>query len=72
MSNSNKMICPDCRLEMNYHAEKLDYAAAITDPDAVDLDFGGVLEEVHACPGCGKMGTRLSPPTGKLYVSSPT
>jgi predicted RNA-binding Zn-ribbon protein involved in translation (DUF1610 family) len=58
MPETNKMICPDCGIEMNYHAEKIDYTAALTDPDAIDLDLGGVLEEVHTCPGCGKTGTR--------------
>jgi hypothetical protein len=43
---------------MNYHAEKLDYMAAETDPDALDPDLDGILEEVHACPRCGQMGTR--------------
>ena len=58
MSDPCKMICPDCRIEMNYHAEKLDYTAALIDPDAVDPDLDGILEEVYTCPGCGKMGTR--------------
>jgi len=58
MPETNKMICPDCGSEMNYHAEKIDYTAALTDPDAIDLDLGGVLEEVHTCPECGKTGTR--------------
>jgi ribosomal protein S27AE len=58
MPDTNKMICPNCGIEMNYHAEKLDYTAALTDPDAVDPDLDGVLEEIHACPRCGKMGTR--------------
>jgi len=58
MSGTNKMICPDCGSEMNYHAEKLDYTAACIEPEAVDPDLGGVLAEVHTCPRCGKMGTR--------------
>jgi predicted RNA-binding Zn-ribbon protein involved in translation (DUF1610 family) len=60
MSDTRKMICPDCGIEMNYHAEKLDYTAALIDPDAVDPDLDGVLEEVHTCPECGKIGTRRS------------
>ena len=58
MPETTKMMCPECGLEMNYHAEKLDYTAALTDPEAVDPDLGGVLEEVHTCPGCGQIGTR--------------
>jgi predicted RNA-binding Zn-ribbon protein involved in translation (DUF1610 family) len=52
---TDKMSCPDCGVEMNQHAEKIDYAA---EPDEIDEDFGGVLEEVHTCPACGKTHTR--------------
>ncbi len=58
MPKTDKMICPDCGVEMNYHAEKLDYTAALTEPEAVDPDLGGVLEEVHTCPRCGKAAAR--------------
>ena len=58
MSDTNKMICAECEIEMNYHAEKIDYMAALTDPDAADPDLGGIVEEVHTCPGCGNTGTR--------------
>ena len=64
MPETNKMICPDCGIEMNYHAEKIDYTAALTDPDAVDPDLGGVLEEVHTCPGCGNIGSRRAAQEG--------
>jgi hypothetical protein len=43
---------------MNFHAEKIDYTATLSDPDAVDADLGGVIEEAHTCPGCGKTATR--------------
>lgn len=58
MPETQKMMCPQCGIEMNYHAEKIDYTAALTEPDAVDPDLGGVLEAVHTCPGCGNIGTR--------------
>jgi len=58
MAKTNAMMCPQCGIEMNYHAEKLDYLAALTDSEAIDPDLGGVVEEVHTCPGCGDMGTR--------------
>jgi len=51
-------MCPQCGIAMNYHAEKIDYMAALTDPDAIDPDLGGVVEEVHTCPRCGNVGTR--------------
>jgi len=52
----SKMNCPDCGIEMNYHADKVDYN--ISDSEHIDPDFGGVLEEAHTCPGCGKTHTR--------------
>ncbi len=55
---SNKMICPDCGVEMNHHADKVDYTATISEPDAIDADLGGVLKEAHTCPKCGKTDTR--------------
>jgi len=53
MAEGDKMICPRCGVEMNRHAEKVDYAAGLADPGAVDPDFGGVVEEFHTCPECG-------------------
>ena len=58
----DKMICPNCGAEMNQHAEKIDYMAALDDPEAVDTDFGGVLEEVHSCPVCGHIQLRRKQP----------
>ena len=65
MAKTSAMICPRCGVEMNFHAEKIDYAATLTEPDAVDPDLGGILEEVHTCPGCGNMGTRRAVPEGE-------
>ena len=56
--NMGKMVCPDCGVEMNHHADKIDYAAALEDPDASDTDFGGILEEAHTCPVCGNTHLR--------------
>ncbi len=58
MPDTNKMLCPDCHIAMNHHAEKVDYTAALEDPEAMDPDLGGVLVEVHTCPRCGKTETR--------------
>lgn len=48
-----KMVCPDCGALMNYHADKIDYSVALDDAEAIDDDFGGIVEEVHTCPACG-------------------
>ena len=60
MPASSKMICPKCGAEMNHHAEKVDYGAALDDPTALDSDFGGTLQEVHTCPGCGNIEMRVA------------
>jgi predicted RNA-binding Zn-ribbon protein involved in translation (DUF1610 family) len=58
MTETKKMLCPDCNVEMNYHATKIDYAADLEDVGAIDEDFGGILEEVHTCPVCGQTHMR--------------
>ncbi len=58
MSATSKMICPDCGVEMNHHADKLVYEGEHQETNAVDAELGGVLEEAHTCPACGKTLTR--------------
>jgi hypothetical protein len=41
---------------MNEHAEKLVLPTA--PGEAVDRVFGGIIEEVWACPGCGAGAVR--------------
>jgi ribosomal protein S27AE len=53
-----KMICSSCGVEMNYHADKLDYNAALTEPNKIDPELGGILDEVHTCPKCGRTDVR--------------
>ena len=55
--NKPKMICPHCGAEMNHHATKIDYG--VDDSVAIDPVFGGVVEEVHTCPECGRVAMRL-------------
>ena len=59
MANTEKMKCPDCGVDMNHHADKMDYTAGFGDTDGVDAEFGGVVAEVHTCPGCGKTALRI-------------
>jgi predicted RNA-binding Zn-ribbon protein involved in translation (DUF1610 family) len=54
----SKMICPGCGAEMNLHAEKIDYTAALDEDAADDEDMGGRLEEIHTCPKCGETQAR--------------
>jgi predicted RNA-binding Zn-ribbon protein involved in translation (DUF1610 family) len=57
-----KMICPDCGVEMNYHADKIDYPEALDEGDHVDPAFGGIIEEAHTCPVCGRTHMRRAAP----------
>jgi ribosomal protein S27AE len=56
--NREKMICPDCGVQMNHHADKIDYSAAPDDGGGIDPAFDGIVEEAHTCPVCGKTHTR--------------
>jgi rRNA maturation endonuclease Nob1 len=49
-----KMMCPDCGVEMNHHADKVDYSAALAEGAEVDPVFGGQVQEAHTCPVCGR------------------
>jgi ribosomal protein S27AE len=55
-----KMICPECGVEMNYHAEKIDYQAALQGAEAIDAGLDGAVSEIHCCPQCGQSASRRS------------
>ena len=57
------MICPTCGIEMNYHAEKLVYPSGPQEASSVDPVLGGMIEELHTCPGCGSGASRRAEPT---------
>jgi hypothetical protein len=50
--------CPRCGAQMNRHAEKLVYTDSGAGAPAVDPLLGAVLEETHACAGCGNVVSR--------------
>lgn len=52
---TEKLVCPDCGVRMNQHAEKLDVFAAMGLPGAWDGELGGLIEELYCCPECGKI-----------------
>jgi ribosomal protein S27AE len=54
MVETEKMTCPDCGVEMNCHAEKINYTLTLAEPGTVDPDLGGVVEAAHTCPNCGQ------------------
>jgi ribosomal protein L37AE/L43A len=56
---ADKMLCPDCGVEMNHHANKIDYSQGADEELAArDETFGGTLQEAHCCPECGRTATR--------------
>lgn len=56
-----KMTCPECGVEMNCHAEKIEYNVPEEKARLIDPDFGGILQEAHSCPECGKTLMREAP-----------
>jgi ribosomal protein S27AE len=54
----NIMTCPKCGDEMNHHADKLVYPASPEDANKMYDALGGVIEEMHHCPGCGAVEAR--------------
>jgi ribosomal protein S27AE len=58
MTEREKMVCPACGVEMNCHAEKVDYVAGASEKEAFDAELGGVIEEFHTCPNCGQTLSR--------------
>jgi predicted RNA-binding Zn-ribbon protein involved in translation (DUF1610 family) len=58
MAEREKMVCPDCGVEMNLHAEKVDYTRAPEGVEASVEGLGGLVEEFHACPACGRTHAR--------------
>ena len=52
------MICSNCGNEMNHHADKLIDPVKPEDRRHVDAALGGVIEEIHCCPGCGAAAAR--------------
>jgi hypothetical protein len=53
-----KMTCPDCRVEMNHHSDKLVYATDLPQAGTIDTSLGGFTEEFHTCPKCGREASR--------------
>ncbi len=54
----SKIICPECGVELNHHAEKLVDPTNAEEARLVDPALGGIIEEEHTCPECGKGASR--------------
>jgi ribosomal protein S27AE len=58
MRMAKKMQCPACGADMNHHADKLIDPTDAKDARRVDPALGGIVEEHHACPQCGRNEAR--------------
>lgn len=49
-----KMYCPDCSIEMQFHPVTSDYTLTQADLLREEDWLAGILDEFYACPICGK------------------
>jgi predicted RNA-binding Zn-ribbon protein involved in translation (DUF1610 family) len=54
------MRCSTCGEKMNHHADKLVEPRG-DEEELTDPTFGGHVEEVFACPRCGRVESRRLP-----------
>ena len=57
-ATKRKMVCRECGVEMNHHAEKLLQPTTRRDAERSDPVLGGIVEGHHTCPECGKGDVR--------------
>ena len=48
---------------MNHHADKVVDSTGPADERTVDPALGGMVEEVYACPACGREAARRAAPS---------
>ncbi len=58
MPKNGTMICPRCGTPMNRHAAKVFEPRTAAEARLAESPLGGVVAEVHQCPGCGALGAR--------------
>jgi len=62
---TKSVSCYRCNVPMVPQPEPLDLSWAGDGPNAADIDFQGILVEVHRCPSCAGIATqpvKFSPP----------
>jgi ribosomal protein S27AE len=57
-TTADKMICPNCKISMNHHGDKL--VASALGVGLADVTTDAVILEFHSCPGCGYPASRCS------------
>ncbi len=59
-----KMYCPDCGIEMQFHPVTSDYTLTQADLLSEEDLLAGILDEFYSCPACGKTAV----PNDEIYV----
>ena len=52
------MRCPRCGAEMNHQADKLVHPVTQEEAARITPALDGVVEQVFACPNCGRIESR--------------
>ena len=55
---ATSMKCPRCGAEMNHQADKLVHPISPEEAARMTPALDGVIEEVFACPNCGRIDSR--------------
>ena len=55
---ATSMRCPRCGAEMNHQADKLVHPVTQEDAARITPALDGVVEQVFACPNCGRIESR--------------
>ena len=49
-----RVYCPDCGIEMQFHPVTSDYTLTRADLLSEEDLLSGILDEFYSCPACGK------------------
>lgn len=49
-----RIYCPDCGVEVNFHPITTDYTLTCVDLLSEDDLLSGILDEFYSCPECGR------------------
>ena len=55
---ATSMRCPRCGAEMNHQADKLVHPVTQEEAAGITPALDGVIEQVFACPNCGRIESR--------------
>jgi hypothetical protein len=69
MSNTEHH-CPNCGVEMNHHADKVNEVILIQTQKVLGENFNGVIEAVYACATCGMTTKSALPQTKETEMTT--